>query len=209
MCIFDITNPKYKTEDVAIQLLGQKIISETSEGITSGWIVETEAYLGVRDMAAHTYNGRKTPRVKAMYAKAGTIYIYNMMGNLLLNVATREKGNPEAVLIRAIQPIEGIDLMKERRGKSGYELTNGPGKMTQALGLSMNQYGTMITDPPLYIDFNHKLEPYKILETPRIGIPNKEEWTEAPLRYIVSENPFVSRRRGKIDLEFMGWSNFK
>lgn len=203
--MFDITDSSLTTEEVAKYLLGTKLISETPTGVTSGWIVETEAYLGIEDMAAHTYQGRKTPRVEAMYEPAGTAYIYNMMGNLLLNIATRKRGNPEAVLIRAVQPIEGIELMKARRGKVGYELTNGPGKMTQAMGISIKEYGTQITEPPLFIEFSDKKEPKKIIETPRIGIPNKEEWTDAPLRYIVQENPYVLRRRGKIDVMDHGW----
>jgi len=207
MFIFDMTDPKQSTEAVAKNLLGTKLISETPEGLTTAWIVETEAYLGVNDMAAHTYQGRKTPRVEAMYEKAGTIYIYNMMGNLLLNVVTKAKGDPEAVLIRAVQPGTGISLMEERRGKSDYVLTNGPGKMTQAMGITMEEYGTQITEAPLFIDGQNKREPKKILETPRIGIPNKGKWTEAPLRYIVDKNPYVSHRRGKMDLENYGWAS--
>lgn len=207
--IFDIENEHLSTEEVAMQLLGRRLISETAEGVTTGWIVETEAYLGIEDMAAHTYGGRKTPRVRAMYDKPGTIYIYNMMGNLLLNIATRKEGNPQAVLIRAIQPEAGVEIMEKRRNKIGFELTNGPGKLTQALGISMKQYGTLITEPPLYIDFSQKLEPSEVLSTARIGIPNKEKWTSAPLRYIVKENPFVSRRKGKVDLVNYGWANFK
>jgi len=203
--ISDLTDPNVSTEKVAKNLLGAKLISQTPKGLTTGWIVETEAYLGVIDMAAHTYQGRKTPRVEAMYEKAGTIYIYNMMGNLLLNVATKEKGNPEAVLIRAVQPETGISLMEERRGKSDYDLTNGPGKMTQAMGITMQEYGTQITAPPLFIEVQNKRKPNEILETPRIGIPNKGKWTEALLRYTVRENPYVSRRRGKIDLKNYGW----
>lgn len=205
MEIFDITDTNLSTEEVAKYLLGTKLISETPEGLTTGWIVETEAYLGAIDMAAHTYQNRKTPRVEAMYGTAGTIYLYNMMGNVLLNIATKEIGNPEAVLIRAVQPEVGLSLMEERRGKSRYELTNGPGKMTQAMGITMAEYGSKITDPPLYIDFSEQKKTKQILETPRIGIPNKEEWTEAPLRYIVKENPYVSRRRGKIDTTNYGW----
>jgi|SRR5699024_9621277 len=203
--IFDITNPKFSTQDIAQKLLGTKLISETSEGLTTGWIVETEAYLGAIDMAAHTYQYRRTPRVEAMYEKAGTIYLYNMMGNILFNIATKEKGNPEAVLIRAVQPECGLDLMEKRRGKKGYEITNGPGKMTQAMGITMAEYGKLITTPPLYIDFSNPKKPKTILETPRIGIPNKEKWTEASLRYIVKGNPFVSRRRGKMDGIHNGW----
>jgi DNA-3-methyladenine glycosylase len=149
--IFDITDSQLSTIEVAKNLLGRKLISETAEGITTGWIVETEAYLGVRDMAAHTYQWRKTPRVEAMYDQAGTIYIYNMMGNLLLNITTKEIGEPEAVLIRAVQPEQGLELMEARRGKTGYELTNGPGKMTQAMGISMEEYGSSIIEPPRII----------------------------------------------------------
>lgn len=206
--IFDITDSQLSTIEVAKNLLGRKLISETAEGITTGWIVETEAYLGVRDMAAHTYQWRKTPRVEAMYDQAGTVYIYNMMGNLLLNITTKEIGEPEAVLIRAVQPEQGMELMEARRGKIGYELTNGPGKMTQAMGISMKEYGSSIIEPPLSIDFSIKRIPKEIIKTPRIGIPNKEEWTEAPLRYIVKENPYVSRRRGPIDLENYGWKSW-
>lgn len=158
-------------------------------------------------MAAHTYDGRKTPRVKAMYESASTVYIYNMMGNIMLNVSTKEKDNPEAVLIRAVEPNHGIELMEERREKSGVVLTNGPGKMTQAMGITMEAYGTQITEPPVYIDFSTKKEPNDILETPRIGIPNKEEWTAAPLRYIVRENPYVSRCKGKVDSANHGWKH--
>jgi len=183
-----------------------KLISESPEGITTGWIVETEAYLGAIDMAAHTYQYKKTPRVRAMYEEAGTIYLYNMMGNILLNVSTRTKGNPEAVLIRAVQPEIGIELMKKRRLKSGFDLTNGPGKMTQAMAINMSEYGTSIERPPVYISTTESKEPKMILETPRIGIPNKEEWTNAPLRFIVGKNPYVSRRRGKMDYSHFGWN---
>lgn len=203
--IFDITNTNLSTQEVAKYLLGTKLISETLEGITAGWIVETEAYLGAIDMAAHTYQYRSTPRVEAMYDKAGTIYLYNMMGNILLNIVTKEEGNPEAVLVRAVQPTHGLDLMEQRRGKKGYEITNGPGKMTQAMGITMAEYGGQITETPLYIDFSRQQQPRKILQTPRIGIPNKEKWTEVPLRYIVEENPYVSRRKGKMDLTHYGW----
>lgn len=203
--IFDITNSDFSTQEVAKYLLGTKLISETPEGITAGWIVETEAYLGAIDKAAHTYQYRSTPRVEAMYNKAGTIYLYNMMGNILLNIVTKEKGNPEAVLIRAVQPAYGIDLMEQRRGKKKYEMTNGPGKMTQAMGITMAEYGQQITSPPLYIDCSNQRKPKSILTTPRIGIPNKEEWTKAPLRYIVKGNPYVSRKRGKMDIMNDGW----
>lgn len=198
-------NPSKKTEEVAKELLGVKLISKTKEGRTSGWIVETEAYIGALDAAAHVYEWRRTPRVEAMYQAAGTIYLYQMMGNILLNVITKEEGEPQGVLIRAVEPYEGIDLMKKRRQKEGYTLTDGPGKLSQAMGITMAEYGTMITDPPLYIDPKQKKTPHKIVVSPRIGIPNKGEWTEAPLRYTVQGNPYVSKRKGKIDRNNYGW----
>lgn len=204
--MLDIFNTDKSTQEVAQELLGYQLISETPEGTTTGWLVETEAYLGAIDMAAHTYQWRRTPRVEAMYDAPGTIYLYQMMGNILLNIITKEKGEPEGILVRAVQPEKGIHLMEERRkGMVGYDLTNGPGKMSEALGIEMNQYGSLITKPPLYIDFTNKKEPREILKTPRIGIPNKEEWTDAPLRYIVKGNPYVSRRKGIMDLENYGW----
>jgi len=205
MNIIDITNTNLSTEEVAKQLLGLKLISETPKGITSGWIVETEAYLGSIDRAAHTYKYRKTPRVKAMYDQAGTIYLYSMRGHILLNIVTKEVGNPEAVLIRGIQPDRGFELMKKRRGQKGYNLTNGPGKLSQAMGITMAEYGRSITKPPLYIDFSIQRKPKTILTTPRIGIPNKKEWTKAPLRFIVEGNPYVSGRNKTIDKTTYGW----
>lgn len=193
------------TEEVAQKLLGVKLISETEEGRTSGWIVETEAYVGPIDEAAHVYNWRRTPRVEAMYQEAGTIYLYQMMGNILLNVITKEEGEPQGVLVRAVEPDEGIGLMKERRQKEGYTLTDGPGKMCQAMGITMEEYGTLITEPPLYIQPEQKKIPQHIEVSPRIGIPNKGKWTEAPLRYTVRGNPFVSKRKGKIDRDNYGW----
>lgn len=201
----DFINAEIATEAVAQKLLGMKLISETKEGRTSGWIVETEAYIGAIDQAAHVYQWRRTPRVEAMYQEPGTIYLYQMMGHTLLNIITKEEGEPQGVLVRAVEPDEGIELMKRRRQKEGYQLTDGPGKMSQAMGITMAEYGTLITEPPLYIINGDKKTPKTIEVSPRIGIPNKGEWTEAPLRYTVQGNPYVSKRKGKIDRHNYGW----
>lgn len=197
-------NTELPTKEVAQRLLGCLLVKETQAGITSGWIVETEAYLGEPDQAAHTYGLRKTPRLKAMYQPAGTIYIYHMHTHTMMNIVAQEQGNPQGVLIRAIEPLEGIELMEERRKVSGINLTNGPGKMTKAMGITKEDYGTKISEPPLCLSTDQRRTPKEILATPRVGIPNKGEWTHAPLRYTVKGNPYVSGKKGTVDIDF-GW----
>lgn len=194
------------TERVTQELLGCLLIREEYGQVTSGWIVETEAYVGVKDEACHSYNGKNTPRLQAMYQEAGTSYVYQMHTHQLLNVVTKEAGNPQAVLIRAIEPFEGIELLEERRGRSGFEMTNGPGKLTQAMGVTHTDYETDIYQPPLFIDPMRKKEPRVIEKSKRIGIPNKGNWTNVLLRYTIKGNPFVSRRKGKIALDY-GWQS--
>lgn len=188
-------------------MLGYLLISETDEGVTSGWIVETEAYIGVEDAAAHSYNGKNTPRIKAMFQEPGTIYTYQMHRQILLNVVTQEKGDPQAVLIRAVEPVSGRALMEVRRNKSGVERTNGPGKLTMAMGITMDAYGSSIEEPPVSIDFSQKKSPLEIQRSARIGIHNKGEWTDSHLRYTVKGNPYISKKRGKVNKENFGWKS--
>lgn len=198
------TDQTKTTEQIAQELLGYLVIKETDEGVTSGWIVETEAYLGEIDEAAHSYGLKQTPRLASMYKEPGTIYIYSMHTHLMLNVVVQEKGVPEAILIRAIEPQKGVALMSERRGKTGFMVTDGPGKLTKAMKITKLDDGTSVTEPPLIIDVNTRKVPKKIELSPRIGIPNKGEWTDALLRYSVAGNPYVSRKKGKITTDF-GW----
>lgn len=198
-------DPSKSTEEIAQELLGHLLIKESPEGTVSGWIVETEAYLGKIDEACHSYQGKCTPRMEVMYHPAGTIYVYAMHGHHLLNVITQEEGVPQGILIRAIEPVSGEELMTERRKKTGIERTNGPGKLTKAMGITKEDNGTHILSPPLYIDPNAKQEPAMIEESPRIGIPNKGEWTEALLRYTVKGNPYISKKRGTLSID-NGWA---
>ena len=116
-----------------------------------------------------------------------------MHTHLLINFVTRTEGIPEGVLIRAIEPDEGIGAMNVNRGKSGYELTNGPGKWTKAFNIPRSIDGSTLNDCKLSIDTNHRKYPKTIIESGRIGIPNKGEWTNKPLRFTVKGNPYVSR----------------
>lgn len=183
---------KQPTLMLARNLLGCLLVKETEEGRASGFIVETEAYRGPLDRAAHSYNNRRTKRTEIMFAEAGHVYTYVMHTHCLVNVVSGEQGVPEAVLIRAVEPHEGIDLMFQRRGGTVMKnLTSGPGKLTKALGISMADYGLRFDKPPIYIVPG--FAPDEIVTGPRIGIPNAGEAKDYPWRFWVKGNPYVSK----------------
>lgn len=182
------------TLQLAEQLIGKMLIKHTEEGTAAGYIVETEAYMGPIDRAAHSYNNRRTARTEIMFSEAGHVYTYTMHTHCLVNVVSGEVDVPEAILIRAVEPCYGIELMRLRRGtdKKDKDLTNGPGKLCRALGITMNDYGGRMTDGPLYIAEGKQ---YDCIETsPRIGIDNTGEAKDYPWRFSVQGNPFVSKR---------------
>ncbi|MFD2616393.1 DNA-3-methyladenine glycosylase [Terrilactibacillus laevilacticus] len=182
------------TLHLAESLLGCLLVKETPEGRCSGFIVETEAYMGANDRAAHSFGNRRTKRTEIMFSDAGHAYTYTMHTHVLLNVVSNKKGIPHGVLIRAIDPIEGLSLMEERRkGRPMREWTNGPGKLTKAMGITLADYGHHFTEPPLYITQGYK--PEKIETGPRIGIKNTGEARFYPWRFWVSGNPYVSKTR--------------
>lgn len=193
------------TQELARDLLGKLLIHQTSYGLMSAWIVETEAYVGIIDQACHSYQGKKTPRLLAMYEQPGTIYLYQMHGHILLNIVSRESGNPQAVLIRAVEPFQGENLMFNNRSKSGANLTNGPGKLTQAMDISMAYNSQHLKESNLSLDLSQSRCPKEVEVSPRIGIPNKGEWTNKLLRYTVKGNPYVSKNRGTVDKINHGW----
>jgi len=179
--------------ELAKKLLGCKLIKETVEGIASGIIVETEAYMGPMDRAAHSYNNRRTKRTEIMFHEAGHIYTYVMHTHCLVNIVCNEVDKPEAVLIRAVEPVQGIELMMKRRNQTILaNITNGPGKLTKALGISMEDYGHVCWLPPLYIA--EGIKPTNIAIGPRIGIENSGEAKDYPWRFWIEDNPYVSRR---------------
>lgn len=197
------------TEEVAQYLLGMYLEHETATGVLGGYIVDAEAYLGPDDEAAHSFGLRKTPRLQAMYDKPGTIYLYTMHTHLILNMVTQEQGKPQGVMIRAIEPVEGVDKMIEnRQGRQGVELTNGPGKLVAALGIDKQLYGQSIFSSSLRLVPEKRKFPKKIEALPRIGIPNKGRWTELPLRYVVAGNPYISKqKRTAVDQIDFGWKD--
>jgi DNA-3-methyladenine glycosylase len=123
------------TVTMAKELLGKIMILKNENEIFAGYIIETEAYLGEFDKACHGYGNKKTPKVEALFEKAGTVYIYTMHTHKMLNIVSCEEGDPQAVLIRAVEPILNVNIMEENRGKSGILVSNGPGKLTKAFGI--------------------------------------------------------------------------
>ncbi|MDT3994115.1 DNA-3-methyladenine glycosylase [Mammaliicoccus fleurettii] len=184
------------TEEIATDLLGVRIIHETKDITYTGYIVETEAYIGKHDQAAHSFNGKHTKSVQSLYREGGTIYAHSMHKQLLINFVTQVEGEPQGVLIRAIEPEYGIEQMEiNRNGRTSIELTNGPGKFTQAMNISKSLDGTKLNAGCLKIDTTNRKFPKSVDLSARIGVPNKGEWTDKPLRFTVAGHPYISKAR--------------
>lgn len=189
------------TITVAKELLGNILVHNIDGVLLKGKIVETEAYLGVEDKAAHSYGGRETKRLEAMYGPAGHAYIYLIYGMYyLLNMVTEKEGIPEGVLIRAIEPLENLDKMAMYRFKKPYDqltryqkrnLTNGPGKLTMAFNIDKKLYGIDLCGDKLYVEEGEDKD-FNIVETTRIGIDYAEEARYFPYRFYIENNPYVS-----------------
>jgi len=187
---------------VARQLIGKIVVTNFNGKITSGRIVETEAYVAFTDKASHAYKGRRTARNEHMYAAAGTAYIYICYGmHQMLNVVTNKKDIPDAVLIRALEPIEGIDEMLQRTGKPqlDFSLTRGPGNVGKALGIFKEHSGIHLRHDQIYIaeDKNFNMQQQVIGVSQRIGIASAEEDALLPYRFFLKGNKYVSGGRGQ------------
>lgn len=176
---------------VAKQLLGTQLVHRTPNGILSGWIVEVEGYLWRDDPACHAARGENNKN-RVMFGPQGHLYVYCIHASWCMNVVTEIEGRGAAVLIRALQPIDGIDRMREhRRGASPQELTNGPGKLCQALGIERHHNGLDLCDQQsdLWIERPSKRPRFNVRSTGRIGI---HQGTELLYRFFVDTNRFVS-----------------
>ena len=183
------------TSEISKDLLGRTLSFNTGQEILSGTIVETEAYVGVKDRAAHSYGGRRSAANEGLYRPGGSLYIYSQRQYFFFDVACQKEGEPQGVLVRAIDPLTGIDTMtKNRAGKTGPLLTNGPGKMMQALGITNRKWDlARLEDSPFDIDIKHKRKVESILALPRVGINQSDpKWAHKKLRFIVEGNPYVS-----------------
>jgi len=177
---------------VAKELLGKYLVKKEKNGEVIGKIVETEAYVGVKDKAFHAYRGKVTKRCKPVYLKGGHVYIYLCYGvHWQLNIVTEKKGSPECVLIRALEPIcNNSDIKKTRK------LANGPGKLCRWMGLnkSFNEEDLTNSKRIWLKDGKEIIKKSRIVTTKRIGIDYAEEWAEKPLRFYIKDNLFVSRK---------------
>ena len=179
------------TEQVARDLLGAVVRCTTSHGVASGRIVETEAYLGEHDLACHAAAGL-TARTRWLYGPPGTAYVYFIYGvHWCFNAVTRSVGSPSAVLVRALEPVEGVELMRERRGAArDRDLANGPGKLCAALGITGEMNGLPLRGSAIEIVRGEPVPDARVAVTPRIGITKCADW---PLRWLVADSPWVSR----------------
>jgi DNA-3-methyladenine glycosylase len=191
------------TLTVAKELLSCVLVHITSEGTTKGRIVETEAYIGPEDKGAHSYGGRHTPRMDPLYKTGGFAYIYQLHGyNYCINVVTQKEGMPQAVLIRAVEPLKGLKLMARRRNidisdgrKSKLKnLTNGPSKLCQAMNIDTSLNGIDLCEDEIFIEPPTGLKrDEEIVSGPRIHIDYAEEYIDKPWRFLLKGNVFVSK----------------
>lgn len=194
-----LQRPFYQRDTITVSkdLLGKIIVHESSQGVTSGRIVETEAYRGPEDQAAHSSGGRRTARNEVMFGQKGRAYVYFIYGlYYCFNVtAGNVPGKPEAVLIRALEPVAGQQIMAKRRSLTktkAINLTNGPSKLCMAMGISKLQNKTDLTAPPLYIKDVPLVLQENITETTRVGVDYAGKWKNKPWRFYIKGNNFVS-----------------
>lgn len=193
----------YRRDDVvtiARELLGKKLCTLIDGQYTAGMIVETEAYRAPEDPASHAYDFRRTPRTEVMFAAGGVAYVYVIYGIYeLFNVVTSVEGTPHAVLIRGLEPLEGLDIMQQRRQLEGKHsrLSSGPGLLSQALGITRAYTGLSLDTTPVWIEDFREISPSSIVASPRVGMGKTvfEPYFSMPWRFRVQGNRWVSPAR--------------
>ena len=184
------------TLQLARDLLGTRLVAPTPEGVrVSGYIVELEAYLGPADRASHAWNGRRTARTEIMYGPAGAVYVFFIYGMYYqFNVVTGPPDTPHAILIRALEPDEGGEIMQERRPRQPLKnWTSGPGKLCLALGLDRSHNGADLGGERVWLEQGRAVTPAEIAAGPRIGIDYAGDFVDKPWRFWLRGNKFVSR----------------
>jgi DNA-3-methyladenine glycosylase len=181
---------------IARELIGKLLVTNFDGIVTSGRIVETEAYVAITDKASHSFGGKRTARNEHMYAAAGTAYVYICYGlHHMMNIVTNEKNIPDAVLIRAVEPIRGIDIMLQRTGKKILDktLTRGPGNVGKALGIFKHHSGNHLLGNEIFLaDDLTKIPAEDIGVTARIGVESAGQDALLPYRFYVKRNKYVS-----------------
>lgn len=187
---FFLKNARY----VAKNILGDFLVLKKRKKYLVGRIVETESYLGIGDDASHSFSGKRTARTEIMYQPGGIIYVYLIYGLYwCFNIVTASESNPQCVLIRALEPIEGIDFMAKKRKKNIKNLTNGPCRWTEAFGIDGKFLGKKATSDKFFI-LQKKRRNFDIVETTRVGVDYATESKDLALRYYIKGNRFVSKK---------------
>lgn len=189
----------YTREDTLLvcrQLLGKMLCTSVNGIFTSGIIVETEAYRGPEDLGSHAYNNRRTTRNDIMYSEGGVVYMYICYGiHDMLNIVTGKEGSSHAVLIRALQPVEGISHMCGRRGIQDLKrLCKGPGALAKAMGLNKNHNGVSLQSDLIWIEDAPSLDEESIVETSRVGLNIQGVYRDIPWRFYIKGNSFISKK---------------
>ena len=182
---------------VARDLLGKLLVVPGPNGErVSGKIVEVEAYRGPEDRASHAYGERRTKRTETMYRSGGVAYVYFVYGMYYqFNVVSGAEDVPHAILVRALEPVEGVEIMRARRhSHPDHNLTNGPGKLCIAMGIDRQLNGADLLGQQVWLEEFENISPRSIARGPRIGIDYAQEWIDKPWRFWIRDNPFVSRR---------------
>ena len=195
------------TDEITRDLIGRPLIYNVGKEKLGGYIVEAEAYMGKDDRAAHSYGGHRSPANEGLYRRGGTIYIYAQRQYFFFDVACQEENEPQGILIRAIEPVWGIE---NRNGKSGVLLTNGPAKMMQAFGIHDKNWNLhFLSDSPFIIDLEdkHRKPAQEIIANKRVGINQSDPiWANKKLRYYVAGNPYVSDMKKRNYAKNNGWT---
>jgi DNA-3-methyladenine glycosylase len=183
---------------ISQNLLGKLLITNIDNHITIGKIVETEAYNGSNDKACHAYLHRNTKRTFVMFKEGGRSYVYLCYGiHFLFNIVTHEEGQPNAVLIRSLEPVKGVDIMKERRLITNERnLCNGPGKLAQAMGIDKVVNDIVLYDnrSPVWIGESHSEDTFETVATTRIGVDYAGDDALLPWRYYIKDNYYISKK---------------
>jgi DNA-3-methyladenine glycosylase len=189
---------------VAKDLLGKYLVHVVEGEKLIGKIVEVEAYMGPIDKAAHSYNNRRTDRVEVMYGEPGFAYVYIIYGMYnCMNIVVEQPGKPQAILIRALEPTEGLEAMSKFRYSKPYEelskrerlgLTSGPGKLCKALSIDRSQNGEDLCEDQLYLLEESRDESFEMISTTRINIDYAEEAKDFPWRFYIKDNQYISKK---------------
>lgn len=197
------------TIEIARDLLGKLVRYQGSTGETAGYIVECEAYLGEKDSASHAFNGRRTGYSESLYGQPGNIYLYQIRGHYCFDIVVQDAEEPQGILLRGMEPVIGQQLMEEHRGMTGFNVSNGPAKLVQALGIhSRDLDGEPMEGNQLSVDLSQFKIPREIITSARIGVNLSGKDGKKPRRFYVAGNPYVSgMHKREMDLRNHGWRN--